>query len=178
MFNWLVGRFVRKPDVENVGDSAEETMESAEVSLNEIISCIKKAEAELSEIEEREESLKEEGEKLMMQSHDEIEGAISTKGQKLLETEVAKTIAHVSRHREAHELKILNLEIRKAALLGEQLKAQELLRDLGRTDPLQDIAVPAYPGRVVCEPNAEEEQEMLMKTPAEEIENETAKVAC
>eukprot|EP01059_Diplonema_ambulator_P033597 TRINITY_DN7112_c0_g1_i1.p1 TRINITY_DN7112_c0_g1~~TRINITY_DN7112_c0_g1_i1.p1 ORF type:complete len:156 (+),score=27.26 TRINITY_DN7112_c0_g1_i1:540-1007(+) len=147
MFNWLVGRFIRQEyNPEEVGDAAEAELDVAEKNLEELVRCIKTAESELEEIEERETELREEAERLLMQSHDESEGIVTARGQAILEAEVRRTLKNITELKEDHELKILKLELRKAGLLGEQLKAQELLRELGRLDPLSDVSIPPYPG--------------------------------
>ncbi|KAJ9457106.1 hypothetical protein DIPPA_05864 [Diplonema papillatum] len=148
MLRWLFSRGVAQENPEVVADEAEVKLSDAEDSLEEIRKCIADAEAEAVRLEEKERELREEGERLVMEAHDDVLGSVSPEARRLVAKEVANVLREVAKKTEDLELRVLKLEIQRAALLGQQRKGQELLRDLGRLDPMSSVDIPAYPNIV------------------------------
>eukprot|EP00754_Rhynchopus_humris_P010336 Rhum_TRINITY_DN14144_c26_g1::Rhum_TRINITY_DN14144_c26_g1_i1::g.70875::m.70875 len=153
VFRWLFGRGesgVRH--VAEVANATDEALVHSHESLDEIDKCVRSCEQALYTIESKEEALKEESEKLLMEAHDPASPAIPAEAQQALEHDVRAMLAHVQTSREDYETRILKLELKRASLLGEQRRAEEHMRDLGRTEaPIHGVSVegiPEYPNLV------------------------------
>eukprot|EP01061_Rhynchopus_euleeides_P036104 TRINITY_DN60858_c0_g1_i1.p1 TRINITY_DN60858_c0_g1~~TRINITY_DN60858_c0_g1_i1.p1 ORF type:complete len:184 (+),score=80.06 TRINITY_DN60858_c0_g1_i1:87-638(+) len=134
------------------GDQGEALVDESQEGLGEIDAAIAKAEVEIHTLESREEKLREESESLLMEAHDPLlEGSIPPEAQEILTREIHAILDDVSHKREDFELRVLRLQLKRAQLLGESRRSEELLRELGRVDPLSSVdvhGVPAYPNIV------------------------------
>ena len=140
-------------DCQAAGDACEDAIVEIDAQLEEIDECIRTAEKQIVSLEGREDQLREDGEALIMESHDpmQAEGAVPREAQEILAREVKKMLDNCASKREEYELKVLHLQLRRAQLSGEHRHAEELLRDLGRVDPLSSVhitGIPQYPNIV------------------------------
>eukprot|EP01060_Flectonema_neradi_P024606 TRINITY_DN33528_c0_g1_i1.p1 TRINITY_DN33528_c0_g1~~TRINITY_DN33528_c0_g1_i1.p1 ORF type:complete len:180 (+),score=47.19 TRINITY_DN33528_c0_g1_i1:42-542(+) len=128
----LMNLFTREsPD--DLMDESEEQLATAAREASEIDDQLKLVEREIENCERKEDDIRKEGECLLMSTHDEGNDNIDDKVRAMVQKELRKLSSGLSKKREALELRVIKLQIKRAAVLGEQRKAEHLLSICGRT---------------------------------------------
>ena len=131
---------IKTESSDDVIDESEDVLLEAGKQAAEIDKQLRQVESEIENFEEREKDIRREGECVIMATHDEGSEKIGDDIRAMVLKELNKVSTTLSKKREDLELRVIKLHIKRAEVLGEQRKAEQLLYNCGRTmDP--EVAV-------------------------------------